>query len=326
MMQSFVDRFNGIIAASYLAERMLCGVEVGYSEERITKMVEDNFEEMEAWSLSGERFLTAEYLAEIQYAFGVETDICEMGRILSEYCEFQKSVLLSKTLFGVQDMFRSRGWKRFSNLRIDRKTLYPLALLLWILLKHRSVRMVASMNGICVSLPMFLFSFKRQLTFLVDRTCEAVSKRQLSIGERRGPTEGFSMSKKAVQSHRLLFYIQRLEPLFDFENHKGKERDDEHDTEMDPESILTFDERHCRVHGHNIGIGREREKNCRENSQNFHGLIQLVGKERVVSSFHGFDGFLLAFEHIPQTNVGTDQVLKIDLEFVRNKRMIFLGE
>ena len=85
-------------------------------------------------------------------------------------------------------------------------------------------------------------------------------------------------------------------------------------------------ERNLSAHGEHVGIGSEREEHGGKNREHFHGLVEFVRKERVVGIFQCLDSFLLAFEQIPQTDVGTDEVLIVDKQLFRDMRMIALGE
>lgn len=130
-----------------------------------------------------------------------------------------------------------------------------------------------------------------------------------------------------VNNHGPFFYLeQQLQPIADFEDSKGDKRDNRHDGEVDPKAELIIKKWYGGVHRHHVGIGGEREEDGREDGEHLHGLIELVREERVVGVFERFNSLLLTFEEVPETDVGTDEVLIVDGELVWNMRMITLDE
>ena len=95
---------------------------------------------------------------------------------------------------------------------------------------------------------------------------------------------------------------------------------------MDPESVGTLAERDLGAHREHIGVYRHREQDRREDREHFHREIELVGEEGIVCRFERFDSFLLAFEEVPEADVGADQILEIDLGFERDERVILLDD
>lgn len=95
---------------------------------------------------------------------------------------------------------------------------------------------------------------------------------------------------------------------------------------MDPKTKVVVDKWYRGVHRHHVGIGGEREKDGREDGEHLHGLIELVREEGIVGIFECFDGFFLTLKEVPEADVGTDEVLIVDGELVRDMRMITLDE
>ena len=117
-----------------------------------------------------------------------------------------------------------------------------------------------------------------------------------------------------------------LEPLSVSENEHGHERNTEHDTDMDPKRVGTMAEGNARAHGEDIGVDRHREHHCREDGQDLHREVELVGKEGIVGRFEGLDDFLVVFEDVPEADIGADEVLKIHLEAFGDEGTLFLEE
>lgn len=95
---------------------------------------------------------------------------------------------------------------------------------------------------------------------------------------------------------------------------------------MDPESIVIREKWYGCVHSHHVGIGCEGQEDSREDGKHLHGLIELVREERVVGIFQGFDRLFLTLKHVPEADIGTDQVAEIHFHIVRYEWVIFLDE
>lgn len=95
---------------------------------------------------------------------------------------------------------------------------------------------------------------------------------------------------------------------------------------MNPKTEVVVNKRHGGVHRHHVGIGGERKEDGREDGEHLHGLIELVREEGIVSIFECLDGFFLTLKEVPETDIGTDEVLIVDGELVRDMRVITLDE
>lgn len=95
---------------------------------------------------------------------------------------------------------------------------------------------------------------------------------------------------------------------------------------MNPKTIVVTKEWNRGIHRHHVGIGSEWQQDSRKDGEDFHGLIQLVGKKRIVRVLECLNRFLLAFEQVPQSDVGTDEILIVDFEILGDVRMVLLDE
>jgi len=68
---------------------------------------------------------------------------------------------------------------------------------------------------------------------------------------------------------------------------------------MDPKSKWIVMDRNIDAHRHNAGINSEWQHDGRKNSEHFHGHIQFIGEQGIVSGFQRFNGFFGAFQIIP---------------------------
>lgn len=95
---------------------------------------------------------------------------------------------------------------------------------------------------------------------------------------------------------------------------------------MNPEGVRVFPEGDVGAHGENIGVDRHREHNRREDREDLHREVELIGEEGVVGCFEGLDNFLVVFEDVPKADIGADEILKIDFEGAWNEWAFFLKE
>lgn len=94
---------------------------------------------------------------------------------------------------------------------------------------------------------------------------------------------------------------------------------------MDPKTMRAFAERNVGAHRQDIGIDGHREHHGGKNREHFHRHIELVGEQGIVGGFQRFDSFFGAFQHIPDADVGTDQILEIGAQG-RFDEFMFLGQ
>lgn len=95
---------------------------------------------------------------------------------------------------------------------------------------------------------------------------------------------------------------------------------------MYPKSIGIVHEGDANAHGHHSGVGTDRKGDGRKNREDFHGDVEFIGEEGIVGGFEGLDDFFVVFEDIPDADIGADQILEIDFEFIWNERAFFLND
>ena len=124
-----------------------------------------------------------------------------------------------------------------------------------------------------------------------------------------------------------LFFIPRfaLKPLFPLEERDSRCGDKYHEHAVDPEGMWVAAEGDGGVHREHVGIHRHRQEHCGEDREHFHRDIELVRQEGVVGRFERLDRLFVAFEDIPDADIGADKILEIHLEVFGDIRMI-LGE
>lgn len=95
---------------------------------------------------------------------------------------------------------------------------------------------------------------------------------------------------------------------------------------MDPEGIRIVREGNARTHGHHIGIDRDREHDGREDGEHLHGEIELVREEGIIRRLQGLDGLLVALENVPDADIRANEILEIDLQFIRDEWVVVCDE
>ena len=116
------------------------------------------------------------------------------------------------------------------------------------------------------------------------------------------------------------------EPSFPLEDDDCHGGDGKHEDGMDPEGVRAITEGDSGRHREHVGIHRHREEDGGKDGQNLHGEVELARKEGIIGGLERFDGFFVAFEYIPDPDIGPDKVLEIRLEIVGDMRMFFRKE
>ena len=116
------------------------------------------------------------------------------------------------------------------------------------------------------------------------------------------------------------------EPPFPFKDDDCHSGDDKHEDSMNPEGVRAVAEGDGGRHREHIGIHRHREEDSRKDGENLHGEVELAREEGIVGGLKRFNGFFVAFEYVPDADIGADEVLEVWLEIIGDVQMVFCEE